>query len=389
MKSIALVLLSAIVTLVSTLTCAPATAAEMRDEVVQVPIKDGMFTAHLTTRIYAPPGDGPFPLVVINHGKATVPAAMQKDDPFYFQAIEFVRRGYAVVVPIRAGFGSSGGTYYQPNCAFAKGARHWADSVQAAIDYARTLSYVDSAHIVVIGQSQGGLTSVALAERNLPGVLGIVDIAGGMQETHCVGGDEMLVNDFRELGRKSTVPVLFLYGDNDRFWGDGKLSRRFFDAYHEGNPNAQYFDEGIFSEGDSHMIFHRYSGVKIWMPPVRRFFESLGLTWEARYLNWHRGNTIALENIDIVPYQDVSVTTRVGLERFLRSDPRAGRVLAIASNGHYGFATGKDADARALKTCEEVGGVGCQVYARDNELVYGGPFATTAKTSSALSADTR
>lgn len=390
MKSIRLSLLLATLTLLSTLACAPATAAQMRDEIAHVPMKDGIFTAHLTTRFYAPPGDGPFPLVVINHGKAEGSPAMQKDDPFYFQAIEFVRRGYAVAVPIRAGFGSSGGTYFRSNCDFEKGARHWADSVQAAIDYARTLSYIDSTHIVVIGQSQGGLTSVALGERNLPGVMGIINIAGGMWDGTCNGWDSTLIRGFRDLGRRSNIPALFLYGDNDRFWGNGALSRKFFDAYHEGNPNAQYFDEGVFSEGDSHMVFHRYSGEKIWIPPVQHFFESLGLTWDVRYLNWHQGNTVALDNIDIVPYQDVNAAaTRVGLEHFLRSDPRAGRVLVIAPNGHYAVATGKDAQAKALKACEEKGGVGCQLYARDRELVYSGPFATTVKASSTVSESAR
>jgi hypothetical protein len=97
-------------------------------------------------------------------------------------------------------------------------------------------------------------------------------------------------------------------------------------------------------------------------------------------LNWHQGDVIALDNIDIVPYQDVNVAITAGIEAFLRSDPRAGRVLAIAPNGHYGFATGKDAEARAVKTCQQKGGVGCQLYARDRELVYSGPFATTTKT---------
>ncbi|NYH24853.1 hypothetical protein [Paraburkholderia bryophila] len=58
---------------------------------------------------------------------------MQQDDSFYFQAIEFARRGYAVVVPTREGFGSSGGTYFRANCNLTEGARHWANSVQAAI----------------------------------------------------------------------------------------------------------------------------------------------------------------------------------------------------------------------------------------------------------------
>lgn len=387
MKSIFLALLSAVV--LSTITSAPVAAEDMRDEIVQVPMKGWMFTTHLTTRIYAPPGNGPFPLVVINHGKAEGNPAMQKDDPFYFQAIEFVRRGYAVVVPTRAGFGTSGGTYFKSNCDFSNGARHWADSVEAAIEYARTLPYVDGAHIVVIGQSQGGLTSVALGERNLPGIVGIVNIAGGLRDERCNGWQSTLIHDFRDLGGKSTIPALFLYGDNDRYWGNGELSRQFFDAYHQGNPNSQYVDEGVFGEGDSHAVFHRYSGEKIWMPPVQHFFASLGLPWDVRYLNRRQGNTIALDNIDIVPYQDVNVAIRTGIEAFLRADPRAGRALAIAPNGHYGFATGEEAQAKATKTCEEKGGVGCQLYARDNELVYPGPFATTGTPAGTASASTR
>ncbi|WP_233804720.1 dienelactone hydrolase family protein [Paraburkholderia sp. HP33-1] len=381
MKSVFHILVSIAVSTVLSMSSGPAQAAGMRDEIVQVPMKDWLFTVNLTTRIYAPPGDGPFPLVVINHGKAEGNPAMQKDEPFYFQALEFVRRGYAVLVPTREGFGTSGGVYFKSNCDVANGARHWANSVQAAIDYARTLSYVDAAHIVVIGQSQGGITSVALGERNLAGVVGIVNIAGGLRDEHCPGWESTLVRDYRDFGSKSKIPTLFLYGNNDRYWGNGKLSRQFFEAYHEGNPNAQYVDEGVFSEGDSHVVFHRYSGEKIWLPPVRQFFESLGLSWNPRYLSWRQGNTVALDNIDIVPFQDLNPAIGVGMEMFLRSDPRAGRALVIAPNGHYGFATGKDAQAKATKTCGEKGGVGCQPYAVDNELVYHGPFATERKTA--------
>ena len=153
MKSFFHALLSAVIFTALSIASGSAPAADMRDEIVQVPMKGWMFTVNLTTRIYAPPGDGPFPLVVINHGKAEGNPSEQKDDPYYFQAIEFVRRGYAVVVPTREGFGSSGGVYFKSNCNVANGARHWADSIQAAIDYARTLPYVDSTHIVVIGQS--------------------------------------------------------------------------------------------------------------------------------------------------------------------------------------------------------------------------------------------
>lgn len=355
-----------------------ARADGMRDEIVQVPLKDGLFTVKLTTRIYAPPGDGPFPLVVINHGKAPGNAALQKDESYYFQALEFVRRGYVVIVPTREGFGSSGGSYLKTNCNVGDAARNWAISVQAAIDYARKLPYVDGTHIVVIGQSQGGITTVALGELNLPGVLGIGNFAGGSREDRCPGWQDALVRDYRSFGSHSKVPALFLYGDNDSYWGNGELSKQFFEAYREGNPNTQYVDEGVFSSGDSHMVFHRYNGESIWLQPVGRFFESLGLNWSARYLDWHQGNTVALDNLDIVPYRDLNTAIGTGMEQFLRADPRAGRAIAIAPNGHYGFATGKDAQAKAAKTCEEKGGVGCQLYAVDDRLVGVGEAAVAA-----------
>ncbi|WCM24665.1 alpha/beta fold hydrolase [Paraburkholderia bryophila] len=380
MKFVSSVLQAMAVATILSLISSLSLAADMRYEVVQVPMKGWVFTANLTTHIYAPPGDGPFPLVVLNHGKADGNPVTQKDDPFYFQALEFVRRGYAVVAPTREGFGSSGGTYFRANCNFTEGARHWANSVQAAIDYARTLPYVDTTHIVVIGQSQGGITAVALGERNLPGVIGIINIAGGVRDEHCAGWQATLVRNFRELGSDSKTPTLFLYGDNDQYWGNGELSKQFFEAYREGNPNARYVDEGVFGEGDSHMVFHLYVGEKIWLPPVRQFFESLGLDWTVRYLNWHQGASVVLDNIDIVPYQDVNAAIGDGMTMFLRADPRSGRAFVIAPNGHYGFAIGKDAQAKATKYCEERGGLGCQLYALDNDLVFKGPFAAGSKT---------
>lgn len=247
----------------------------VRFEHVQVPMKQSFFTIHLSTYLYLPPGKGPFPLVVINHGKSAG-GSMQPDSKFIWQAEKFIARGYAVIVPNRAGLGKSGGVYIT-SCADAESVRRWADSVQAAIDYARTLPMIDAQKIIVIGQSQGGLTAVGLGERNLPGVLGVVNFAGGLRSDRCVGWEGVLINDYRTFGAASKAPALFLYGDNDSFWGDGTLSKQFFDAYHAGNPASTYVDEGVFADGDSHMYFHRKSGYKTWAPSLWQFFDSLGL----------------------------------------------------------------------------------------------------------------
>jgi dienelactone hydrolase len=272
-----------ILTVLAAILCACATptyaddssAGAIRYEHVMVPVKDGFFTIHLSTYLYTPPGPGPFPLVVLNHGKAPG-GAHQPDTKFVWQAKKFLARGYAVLVPNREGLGDSGGSYIH-GCNVETAAHHWADSVQAAIDYARTLPFIDATRIVVIGQSQGGITTVALGERNLPGVLGIVNFAGGSREEKCGGWQESLVEDYKAFGADSRVPALFVYGDNDSYWGDGTLSKRFFEAYHAGNPNSTYFDEGTFADGDSHMFFHRESGYASWAPPLWKFFDSLGL----------------------------------------------------------------------------------------------------------------
>lgn len=55
------------------------------------------------------------------------------------------------------------------------------------------------------------------------------------------------------------------------------MSKQFFDAYQEGNPNAQYADEGVFADGDSHMFFHKKESYQTWAPMLWKFFGSLGL----------------------------------------------------------------------------------------------------------------
>jgi dienelactone hydrolase len=49
----------------------PAPRTDCNEQTVRVPIKNLLFTVELETTLFPPPGPGPFPLVVINHGKAS------------------------------------------------------------------------------------------------------------------------------------------------------------------------------------------------------------------------------------------------------------------------------------------------------------------------------
>jgi hypothetical protein len=72
--------------------------------------------SRLETTVFQPNGPGPFPLVIINHGKDAGRPSAQPRDRFYYMAHAFVERGYAVMVPMRQGFANSTGRYRDRGC---------------------------------------------------------------------------------------------------------------------------------------------------------------------------------------------------------------------------------------------------------------------------------
>ena len=65
---------------VATSTAAAQLDYRMNEHVVQVPVGDGGVT--LETTVFQPNGPGPFPLIVINHGKDPGRPSLQPRDRF-------------------------------------------------------------------------------------------------------------------------------------------------------------------------------------------------------------------------------------------------------------------------------------------------------------------
>src|SRR4051812_47660968 len=106
-KFLAVSLLAAL----STAAAAASTPAGMNEQIVMVKVGSGLNAAQLETTVFRPSGPGPFPLVVINHGKSAGNPALQERARFLAASREFVRRGYAVALPMRSGFSKSSGAY--------------------------------------------------------------------------------------------------------------------------------------------------------------------------------------------------------------------------------------------------------------------------------------
>ena len=248
---------------------------ELPEEVVFLPQKLMIGSISLETTIFKPKGDGPFPLVVINHGKAPGPAHLQARYRPLSAARYFLERGYVVLVPMRLGFSQSGGTFLDSSCSIKSDGLYQAESIAAAIDYAHTLPYIDKKQTLIVGQSAGGWATLAYgASKPDKSVKGLVNFAGGYKRERCSWSGE-LIGGAADFGKETTVPAIWFYGDNDSYF-PRDVSDAMFGAYRTGNPKAQFVAYGTFS-GDSHMLFPTPSGRVIWEPHLTRFLESIGM----------------------------------------------------------------------------------------------------------------
>ena len=92
-------------------------AKDMREEIVRVPVTvKNLYgreeTKPMAITIYRPPGDGPFPLLVFNHGRAvTEKRATQGRYHPDMAARYFTAKGFVVLVPTRVGYWETYGDF--------------------------------------------------------------------------------------------------------------------------------------------------------------------------------------------------------------------------------------------------------------------------------------
>lgn len=367
------------VTLIAGLSAVQAQALDttLNEQVVMVPARVGSTQVKLETTLYTPPGTGPFPLVIMNHGKERGSPAEQKRDRFLSMSREFVKRGYAVVVPMRQGFSKSGGKYVEINCDMTSNGNIQADSLQGTLEYFSNQSWVDKDRIIVAGQSYGGLATMAFGARNFPGVKGLINFAGGLKYH---GGscpwEASLETAFADFGAKSQLPSLWFYGENDSHFAH-PLANRLHQAYTANGGLAKLVAFGAFKR-DAHGLVGSRDGVSIWWPETEAFLRQLGMPTDvtvalAEPQRPARTDYAAIDNVEAVPF--VRQNGRDAYRAFLtKSLPRA---FAVGSNGAWSWAEeGDDPAARALESCVRDSGQACKLYAVDDYVVWSDQAAT-------------
>lgn len=349
-------------------------AAALPESVVMVPKKSGLFTTELETTIYRPDGAGPFPIAVINHGKAGGDPRFQGRYRPLGAVRFFLARGYAVVVPMRQGFSKSSGSYIGGGCNVESNGREQAGDVAAVLDYVTAQPWADKTRIVVAGQSHGGWTTLAFGTLDYPGVKGLIDFAGGLKQEQCVGWQQGLIGAAGSYGKQTGVPSLWFYGDNDSYFPPFAW-KGMHESYTAAGGKARLIAFGTFG-GDSHSMFGAADGARIWQPEVARFLREIGLPDEPRaeFARYEAeppmpaSGYAALDAMERLP--DQSAAALDGYRVFLgKSSPRA---FAASAQGGWGSAWGgEDPRGRAMESCaRKARSGGCQLYAVDGNVVW-------------------
>jgi dienelactone hydrolase len=267
---------------VAALVLAPARndSPYVRDD-IRIPVADGHYSLALT--ILRPRGEGPFGAVILNHGVGQDARQRFLESPTLFiqAASAFVSRGYVVIMPMRRGFGETGGAFAEDagECSsphYGRGERAAASDVLAAYEFARRLPYVDPERMILAGQSAGSVASLYAAAQQPAGLVAVLAFAagrGGNPALHpgipCAA--EALAALFQDLGASVRVPVLMYYAENDLYFGPA-ASRSWFQRLQAGGVQAEYVLQPPFGQ-NGHFVFGDTKGVQLWLPTVERFLE--------------------------------------------------------------------------------------------------------------------
>ncbi|MBP0599908.1 prolyl oligopeptidase family serine peptidase [Herbaspirillum sp. LeCh32-8] len=232
---------------------------------------------------FKPDGLGPFPILILNHGRS--PTNRHEPPRFRYtkQARYFVERGFAVFEPTRIGYGQYM-TDFDPEESGPCNAREFAPMALAAstetlavLDYARQQAYVDKSRVLLVGQSVGGYTTVAAAARNPEGVVAAINFAGGS------GGDPVhhpavpcsgarMKDMYAGFGKSTRTPMLWIYTENDLYFGP-TYSRAWHEAFVKAGGQAEYHLLPPFAK-NGHTLFS--SGMEVWAPLVSEFLVKMG-----------------------------------------------------------------------------------------------------------------
>lgn len=262
-------------------TPAPAKVTER----IPTPFMENGKPVSLEVVIYKPPGNGPFPTLMFNHGSTgagDMPTLFASTWSSATLARFFTDQGWLVAFPQRRGRGKSDGLYdegfeenrsrYACNPALSlPGLERALTDMDAAADYLAARPDVDSQRMVIGGHSRGGIASVVYAGTRPTRFAGVINFVGGWVGDRCADAEAVNTVSFRK-GAAFARPMLWLYAENDPLYRIAH-SKSNFDAFVQAGGKGSF---RVFEPGkgvDGHGLI---SMPQLWRADVSRYLEQLG-----------------------------------------------------------------------------------------------------------------
>lgn len=234
----------------------------------------------LEATLYRAAGDGPRAVLLFNHGSTgggtVAPSVTMRPSR---QAQFFVERGFTVLAPMRRGRGASDGApaEYEGTCepeVLGAGLARAIEDVDAAMAYLRAQPWTDAERVLIAGQSRGGILSVAYAAERPGMVRGVINFAGGWTSQRCDdGGRGFNGATFASAGRRTRIPMLWLYAEEDGYYSATWI-RRYHEAFAQAGGIARFHLFPAFG-GDGHRLVDR---VELWKAAADNFLRRLNLS---------------------------------------------------------------------------------------------------------------
>ncbi|MGH7357931.1 MAG: alpha/beta hydrolase family protein [Candidatus Rokuibacteriota bacterium] len=224
---------------------------------------------------YVPPGAGPFPGLVLNHGSTIHPGSSDVCRPG--TAAVLTGWGYAVLLPHRHGYGNSEGPTWRADVtaelgtveydrALAARLEREAEDVAAAADWLESHPTVLGSRVGVIGSSFGGVMALLAAARR-PGLRCAVDFAGAAMNWERT---PTLRATMLEAARQGTVPLCLAQAENDYSTAPTRELGAELERHRKVHA-ARVFPAFGLTADEGHLFFQ--NGAPIWGPFVREFLD--------------------------------------------------------------------------------------------------------------------
>lgn len=231
-----------------------------------------------------PPGPGPFPTVVFNHGSTG-----RGDNPELFRrswtsstaAAYFVDRGWMIIFPQRRGRGASEGHYdegfeadrsrysCEPSLSLP-GVDRAIEDLDAVMAHVRTRSDVVQSKLLLAGQSRGGILSIVYAGERPDVFVGVVNFVGGWMGDRCANAVAINTATFKR-GAKFLRPTLWLYGDADPFYSLSH-SKGNFAAFAAAGGKGRFESYWVPGQNAGHAVI---AHPKLWTDHLTQYLESV------------------------------------------------------------------------------------------------------------------